>query len=104
MMLFAGCAKQKTTRQEAFNFGALDTELQRGISTMDDVRRLFGETDGSGAFSVLPDAEPRTAWFYDKIEVKAEGEQIDANQDVLLIFFKGDRYDGYLWFSDAAKD
>jgi hypothetical protein len=99
-----GCAKHKTTREVAFNFSVLETDLRRGTSTTDDVRRLIGEPNGSGGMLLPTDPEPRTVWFYEKFEVTAEGKQIDVKQDVLLIFFQGDRFDGYWWFSDAAKD
>lgn len=96
----------KTTRSEEFNFSVLETDLQRGISTMDDVRRLLGEPNGSGGMLLLPrDTKPLNVWFYEKIEVEAtEWNRVNINQDVMLIFFKGGRFDGYWWFSDAAKN
>ena len=104
-MFATGCTAHKTTRNEDFNFSVLETDLHRGISTMDDVRRLLGEPNGSGGMLLLPrDPKPLNVWFYEKIEIAAEGNQIDINQDVMLIFFKGGRFDGYWWFSDAAKN
>jgi len=105
LVFIAGCAVHKTTRKEAFNFSVLETDLQRGISTVEDVRRLFGEPNGQGGMLlILKDPKPLNVWFYEKMEFTAEGNQMDVKQDVLLIFFKGGRFDGYWWFSDAAKN
>ena len=94
----------KTTRAEAFNFSVLKTDLQRGVSTMDDVRRLFGEPNGSGEMLLMPrDPKPLNVWFYDKLEIVAGDSLVEETQDVMLIFFKEGRFDGYWWFSDAAK-
>jgi len=72
---------------------------------VEDVRRLFGEPNGQGGMLlILKDPKPLNVWFYEKMEIAAEGNQMDVKQDVLLIFFKGGRFDGYWWFSDAAKN
>ena len=30
------------------------------------------------------------------------GSTIDMAQDVVLVYFKGDRFDGFMWFSDRG--
>jgi hypothetical protein len=105
IIVFTGCSVHKTTREEAFNFSVLETNLQRGISTMEDVRRLFGDPNGEGRMLLIPrDPKPLNVWFYEKMEIAVEGNQMDVKQDVMLFFFKGGRFDGYWWFSDAAKN
>jgi hypothetical protein len=105
LVFTAGCAMHHTTREEDFNFSVLETDLQRGISTMEDVRRLFGDPNGEGGMLLIPrDPKPLNVWFYEKIEIALEDNQMDVKQDVMLIFFKGGRFDGYWWFSDAAKN
>jgi hypothetical protein len=106
LVIANACAPvHKTTREEAFNFSVLETNLQRGISTMEDVRRLFGDPNGQGGMLLIPrDPKPLNVWFYEKMEIAVEGNQMDVKQDVMLIFFKGGCFDGYWWFSDAAKN
>lgn len=81
----------------------LRTHLQRDISTMDEVTRIFGKPNGSGRMLLPGDPNPLTVWFYEKMEITSEGAQVDVRQDVMLIFFREGRFDGYWWFSDAAK-
>ena len=50
----------------------------------------------------------RGIWYYDDLEVtevKSEADVIRMNlrQQILLVFFKGEFFDGYLWTSNAFK-
>ena len=82
----------------------MKTDLERGVSTMDDDKRLLGEPNGSGEMLLIPrDPKLLNVWFYERFEITPKGNQIDVKQDVMLIFFKDDRFDSYWWFSDAAK-
>ncbi len=85
----------------------LESRLQKGVSTMDEVRRLLGEPTGSGAV-FLPGLQqsPQEIWFYQDIELtdmKAVQGQIDLQmrQQILIVFVRENRFDGFMWFSNA---
>ena len=92
------------------NTQALTTVLERGVSTTSDVRAALGEPNGVGA-ALIPTAEGRReVWFYERIKVElgvaAGGEQVEGNeihQEVLMVFFEGDRFEGFLWFSSEEE-
>ena len=105
--IFLGaCASQQAEQPSvpAFNYAALTTTLHRGISTAADVKAALGEPQGSGGFLYPTDTEEQTLWFYEKLKVNTSGGKMDIQQDMLLVFFKAARFDGFLWFSDARKD
>jgi hypothetical protein len=104
--LLCSCApkKPKGPAVPAFNNSALTTTLQKGLSTPTDVRNVLGEPKGSGEFLFPTETAYRTVWFYEKVKIDASSGKIDLQQDVLMVFFKADRFDGFLWFSDACKD
>jgi hypothetical protein len=88
-----GCATK-------FAFGALPrTEalgsLRLGASTQDDVLKVLGRPPGKGVIRVQPDLKARSVWAYEYIE--AEG--METRQKLLLVYFDGDVFDGYLWVS-----
>ena len=90
--LVGGCAP-------SFSFGIPPKiqqlhQLQRGSSSLADVRRLLGEPRGSGA-THLP-AGMRTLWLYES--GKFEGSSRRTQLRYLLVFLNGETYDGYLWF------
>lgn len=103
LFLFGSCAptKAKQPYLPVFNNAALTTTLQRGVSSAADVKEALGEPTGSGEFLL---EELRTIWFYEENKVDATGQKLRIQQDVLLVFFEGDRFDGFLWFSDAQKE
>jgi len=63
-----------------------------------DVVSALGEPSGKG-FSRFPD-DPvhRRVWSYEYIKTAIP----DVNTRILLVFFRDDRYDGYMWFSSNA--
>jgi hypothetical protein len=103
LSLAVACASPKPMPTQVFKTYALTTELQRGVSTMEDVRRTLGEPQGSGGFLFPIGIGEGPIWFYESIKVDASSGKIDLQQDVVLVFFKGGRFDGYLWFSDASR-
>jgi len=88
----------------AFNYDALTTTLQHGLSTTEDVRKALGKPNGSGEFLYPNDTERLIVWFYDKIMVDISGGKMNLQQDILMIFFREDIFDGFLWYSDSSKD
>lgn len=71
------------------------TTLQVGVSTPDDVRALLGPPRGDGITRHFKEKELRTIWYYEYGQIK--DDQVALK--IVLVFFKGDRYDGHLWFS-----
>lgn len=105
-LLLGACAppKARPPYVPAFNYAALTTTLQPGVSSAADVEAALGKPNGSGGylFPVVPG--PDTIWFYEKMRGELQGQDIDIKQDMILIFFKQGRFDGFLWFSDAHKN
>ena len=86
----------------------LTSDLVLGQSTRDDVRRSLGDPSGEGAYLFIVDYLPREAWLYHEIKLtdaKAMHDTVvmSMRHQVLLVFFKGDRYDGYMWYSNAGS-
>jgi hypothetical protein len=79
-----------------YDVAILEKVLRMGISTREDVTAAFGTPDGKGIENFPTSRRPRTVWSYLSGEVIKSGEQ----RLHLLIYFDGDRYDGYLWFSN----
>ena len=105
-ILFISCASQEVKQPygPAFNYAALTSTLQPGVSSAADVKAVLGEPNGSGGYYFPVVAEPYPVWFYEKIKIDIAGQKIEFQQDVLLVFFKEGRFGGFLWFSDAYKD
>ncbi len=95
----------------------IEQHLRRGVSKKDDVQRLLGVPNGTGRSEIArPEGKgeqpmgngPREIWYYDNIEVtdtRSGAGTIDMSlrQQILLVFFKMDIFDGYLWTSNAFK-
>ena len=94
----------------------LTHELMRGQSTRADVQRLLGTPTGNGGSVLPPDRTARDVWFYQAVSIKdftaerplpseLHGEsfiRVNMTQQILLVFFKGDLYDGFMWYSNAG--
>ncbi len=72
-------------------------ELSIGESRRGDVLLVLGQPRGKGAANVLPERDPRAIWFYEYVE--SDGKAVRVK--MLLIYFDGDVYDGYFWFSSV---
>ncbi len=94
LVLAAGCALPLITIGERAPTQNLDC-LVSEKSTAADVRAALGEPRGHGRARYTADQPLRKVWFYEFLQIK--GDQVGVN--ILLVFFRGDRYDGYLWFS-----
>ncbi len=80
--------------------------LQRGVSR-DVVRAALGEPVGSGHARIPPAHVPQEIWYYEDIEIEdatAQGDYVrmDLRQRILLVFFDGDRVEGFLWTSNKG--
>lgn len=106
----------------------IETQLKRGVSTKADVQKLLGVPNGSGAavlpslafnrervvkaseagVSSAPDFGQREIWYYEDVamtDMKSTSAGYVANlrQQILLVFFMGDVFDGYLWTTNSAS-
>lgn len=91
--------------------GQIERSLVRGESTRADVQRLLGIPNGGGG-ALLPGhaagsgkIEPYDIWYYEDIEtgdIETEGNTMvmKMRQQILMIFFKEDRFHGYFWTSN----
>jgi hypothetical protein len=80
----------------------LDAKLVRGKSTKAEVLLLLGEPHGSGGTRLPTDRAVRDIWYYEDNRVSGTFS-LTMDQKVFLVFFRGDRYDGYLWFRNRAE-
>jgi len=105
--LLAGCAAMspattRVTRPLVFPTSELEEVLRRGVSSRADVEELLGQPNGTGSLMFPEQHRAREIWFYERVEVKSVRNALVMQQDVLLVFFRHDVYDGFMWFSDAA--
>ncbi len=94
LALAAGCAAPPITVGYRAPLQNLDRLISEKSSAA-DVRAALGEPRGYGAARYTSDQPLRKVWFYEFLQIK--GDQVGVN--ILLVFFRGDGYDGYLWFS-----
>jgi hypothetical protein len=107
-----GCGGGKVSTGPFKDLGQLEINLKRGVSTKADVQSLLGEPNGYG-HSYLPalgehKPKPHEVWYYEDIESgDAESKQkviiMEIRQQILVIFFDQDKYDGFMWFTNAGK-
>ncbi len=94
LVLVAGCAAPPITIGYRAPLQNLDRLISEKSSAA-DVRAALGEPRGYGAARFTRDQPLRRVWLYEFTQVK--GLQVGVY--MLLVFFRDDRYDGYLWFS-----
>ena len=105
-LLLSACSTRVSS--EAFrNIDALDTRLERQISTPGDVEKLLGSPNGRGSAALPLASGPREVWFYQDIEatdvtaVPGGIIEMKVRQQILLVFFHGGFFDGFMWYSTA---
>lgn len=118
LALLAGGAHAQQTRSwaaataEAFqNVGRIETELRRGVNTQEDVRRLLGAPTGNGGALFPTMTRTDEVWSYENVEMDVISSTNDptpavkAKQrwEVILIFFDGNIYDGFMWFTSGSE-
>lgn len=74
-------------------------QLTPRVSTRNDVLLTLGEPRGYGAARLDNSFQQQRVWLYEY--TISEGTSIQFT--MLLIFFSGDAYDGYMWFADASN-
>lgn len=90
------------------NLSAIETTLLRGVTTKAEVRTQLGIPNGSGAGRWYTlGGDEREIWYYEDFELTSissgeAGMRVDLRQQLLLVMFKGNVVDGYLWYSNAG--
>lgn len=112
VLLAAGCAGSVATggAQAWSNLDQLKSKFERGRTTKGDVLLVFGEPHGVGAFGGFDSvrrrlgaaAGPEQAWYYENVASDI-GTGISQRQRLLLVFFNGDLFDGYVWIDNRVK-
>jgi len=78
----------------------LEADLTPRVSTKADVLRVLGPPRGYGRAQLRAAGTPRDTWFYEAIVAPPSG---DVRIKFLLVYFDGEVFDGYFWFS-SLKD
>ncbi len=104
--LAVGCAPKRISTDTFVDTRLIDAELHKGKSTKADVTRVLGAPAGNGAALLPTKAASQDVWFYSDIEMtdfKAAGGviNIDFRQQILLVFFDKDVFDGFMWYSNV---
>lgn len=73
--------------------------LMPQISTKADVLQALGPPRGYGVASMQGVERPRTIWYYESSEIKGKTVRLA----MILVFFEGEIYDGYMWFSSMER-
>ncbi len=99
--LMSGCGPMQVRGGTKPAVEVLNTSLQVDRSTPEAVQAALGTPDGRGR-SMLPwQSAPRTVWCYHYEEdvIDVGGPNSDARRIFLFVFFNGEFFDGYMWFS-----
>lgn len=104
-VVLAGCGGARTTGKFV-ETSRIESELERGVSTKEDVRRVLGEPKGSGDAILPSHTELREVWYYEDMEttdteVTAGVVWLDVRYQVLVVFFRQEKFDGFMWFSST---
>jgi hypothetical protein len=101
-VFLTGCGPMQVRAGKKPDVSVLQKSLQVGKSTQQDVRAVIGEPDGQGRSMFPWQDSPRTLWsyYYEEGVIDMGGSGSDDRRIFLFLFFDGDKYDGYMWFSN----
>lgn len=90
------------------DLSAIEKTMLRGVTSKAEVRKSLGIPNGSGAarFASLGGDE-REIWYYEDVQLTGaksaeQGMKLAMRQQILLVLFKGEVVDGYLWTSNSG--
>lgn len=110
LIFLAGCTPQRVSSIDEFrDTKLLETQLKKGISTVEDIKRILGEPTGSGAvFLASANHPPADLLFYQDMELTdikvsdAKGAiELKFRQQILVMFVRDGLFDGFMWFSNS---
>jgi hypothetical protein len=106
MLLVSGCGDVRLAVGSKPEINALEDVLKIGQSSEADVEAVLGRPSGKGTEMFPIGQEQATAYNYRQKQrtmwtyYYEEGTLFKDDRRILLfVFFDGDRYDGYMWFS-----
>ena len=91
----SACTNLSVNAGRRIDVTSLDQALRIGESTREDVKRAMGEPFGQGQSMLPTDSKPKDLWTY----YYEESTMKETHRIFLWVFFEGEHYDGYLWFS-----
>ncbi len=108
--IMVGCQVQTEKTLSNEDIQRLQAELTPGVSSKADVLQLLGEPQGPGKFGGFhsirgPEQSrdgPFDAWYYDDNRSTSGLSTISQHLQVLVVFFQGDKYDGFFLFGSDA--
>ena len=80
----------------------------RGQTESSEVLAALDAPTGIGGATLPPDHRIQQVWFYEDIEATDITSQpggfmhMDMRHRILLVFFHNDRFDGFMWYSNAG--
>lgn len=85
----------------------IQSKLERGVSTKQDVEAILGKPAGYGGYLAIMDRKPREVWYYHDqnssiINTKGNVIRMHSHMQMLMVFFFNEKLDGYKWFSNAS--
>lgn len=106
LSLFTGVQAQSSQFGNFPQVERIKNELQRGVSTKQDIQNILGKPTGNGGYLAIMDGKPREVWYYHEIgnsmiDYKDSIIRMQSHYKVLLVFILQDKFDGYKWYSSA---
>jgi hypothetical protein len=105
-----GCSPIQIRAGNRPDTNLLESSLHLGQSTRADVLATLGEPIGRGMarlpFDPRPSAGTMWSYYYEEDLVRdilSQQPSADSRRIFLFIFFEGDTYEGYMWFSSLPK-
>jgi len=100
-LLLCACGTVQFEGGRPFDPMKLDAVLKAGVSTQADVRSALGEPAGKGGAHLPFHDKPRIAWTYFSERGSLDMTRGGLNDERVycFVFFDGDTFDGYMWFS-----
>lgn len=95
--------------REFAHVSLIETELKRGVSTKEDVRRILGDPSGFGGAILPTSVKANNIWFYEDMATtgiaSAQGGfmEMRMRMQYLLIFFDNDTFDGFMWWTNVEE-
>jgi hypothetical protein len=105
----SGCVSTVKTSEAFPEIDRIENELQRGLTRKPEVERVLGRPTGIGGALLPTNQDPREVWFYQDVKVtgyQALGKEsigLNVRQQILLIFFDSEVYDGHMWYTNTGR-